>query len=65
MGTKMGTGSYRNIATVISNLLEPVLTGDACKDIQANVICITNASDLNAMLPFRFRASRLIFMGQQ
>jgi hypothetical protein len=43
-------GSYRNIALVISNLLEPVLTGDTCKDIRANVMCLTNASYLDDQL---------------
>ena len=59
------TGSYSNITRVISYLLEPVLTGDACKDIQANAMFLRNTSHLNAMLPFRCRASQLMFMGQQ
>ena len=58
------TGAYRNTATVISNLLEPVLTGDACININPNVMCRTNKSYLSAMLPFRFRASQLMFLGQ-
>ncbi len=43
------TGFYRNLATVISNLLVPILMGDACKVIRATVISSTDASYLNVI----------------
>jgi len=46
-------------------LSEPVLTDDACKDIQANIMCPTNEIHTNAMLPFLSRARQLMFVGQQ
>lgn len=33
----------------------PLPTGDACKDIQANMMCPTNDNCTDAMLPFLFR----------
>jgi len=41
------------------------LTGDVCKDIHANDMGSIDARCLNVMLTIHFRASQLMFMGQQ